>query len=260
MWKLLEIENQPTLSKDAALIISLSTTNPQFLILYSQARELANFLLAKMEFKRFASLYCSALPAAISVSKDGVADLAGVHFYHVKGKKDIVLLAGFGSPVGDEYEFGAEVLSYAKSLGISEVISIGARWTEEPVPPLETPKVRGFATDEGGTKWLEANGVSLLKNEPAYYFANTVIAMTQVYGLRGCKLSVDHGEPRPHPRSLMALLQVLTKKLDFEIDTSELESKARELAETIRTSGLERGGIAEAGQGERADKREDIYR
>ncbi len=260
LWKHLETESEPSLSRDPALLISLSTTNPQFLALYSQARELANFLIAKMEFKKFASLYASALPAAISVSKNGLADLAGVHFYHIKSGRDIVLLAGFGSPVGDEYEFGTEILSYAKRLGIKEVISVGARWTEEPIPPLETPKVRGFATDEEGAKWLKANGVTILKNEPAYYFANTVIAMTPLYGLKGCKLSVDHGEPRPHPRSLIALLQVLTKKLDFTLDTSELESRAQELAETIRTSGLERGGIAEAGQGERAEKREDIYR
>jgi proteasome assembly chaperone (PAC2) family protein len=257
LWKHLEIENEPILSKDPVLLISLSTTNPQFLTLYSQGKELGNFLLEKLDFRKFASLYCSALPAAITVSKNGIAELAGVHFYHFKGVRDIVLLAGFGSPSGNEYEFGSEILTYAKRLGIVEVISVGARWTEEPLPPLETPKVRGFATDEEGRNWLKANDVTILKNEPAYYFANTIVAMASVYGMRGCKLSVDHGEPRPHPKSLIALLSVLSKKLAFDVDTTDLQASALELSETIRTSGSE--GM-ETGQDERSEKREDIYR
>lgn len=261
LWKRLQFEQEPSLSRDPLLLISLSTTNPQFVILYSQARELANFLLEKVEFKKFASFYSSALPAAIAVSKGGVADLVGVHFYHARSNsRDLVLLAGYGSPTSDEYEFGAEILSYAKRLGVNEVVSVGARWNEEPLPPLEAPKVLGFSTDEEGARWLEGNDVTLLRSEPAYYFANTVVGLAPVFGLRGCKLSVNHGEPRPHPRSLIALLGVLRKKLDLPLDTSTLESRANELAEMIRTSGYDSAGIAEAGSGEVQAKQEDIYR
>ncbi|MGI0085654.1 MAG: PAC2 family protein, partial [Nitrososphaerales archaeon] len=190
-----------------------------------------------------------------------VADLVGVHLYHARSKsRDIVLLAGYGSPASDEYEFGSEILSFAKKLGVNEVVSIGARWNEEPLPPLEDPKVLGFSTDEEGAKWLEKNGVTLLKSEAAYYFANTVVGMAPVFGLRGSKLSVNHGEPRPHPRSLIAFLEVLKKKLDMPIDTSTLESKASELAEVIRTSGYESASIGETGSTGGETKQEDIYR
>lgn len=260
MWKRLEIVQEPALSRDPLLLISLSTANPEFLVLYSQARELANFLLEKIEFKKFASLYSSALPAAIAVS-NGVADLVGVHFYYTStSKRDLVLLAGYGSPTTDEYEFGAEILSYAKRLGVNEVISIGARWTEEPLPPLEAPEVLGFSTDQEGTRWLESNGVKILKSEPAYYFANTIVGMAPVFGLRGSKLSVNHGEPRPHPKSLISFLGVLKKKLGMQLDTSSLESKANDLAELIRTSGYAGDRMAEAETAEGQTKQEDIYR
>lgn len=261
LWKHLEIEREPALSRDPLLLISLSTANPEFLVLYSQARELADFLLEKVEFKKFASLYSSALPAAIAVSNNGVADLVGVHFYHANtDSRDLVLLAGYGSPTADEYEFGAEILSYAKRLGVNEVVSIGARWSEEPLPPLEAPSVLGFSTDQEGTSWLENNGVKILKSEPAYYFANTVVGMAPVFGLRGSKLSVNHGEPRPHPKSLISFLGVLKKKLGLKLNTSSLESKANDLAELIRTSGFASDRIADEGSAEGQTKQEDIYR
>ena len=245
--------------RNPVLLVSLSTSNPQYQVLYSQARELANYLLRKSKFERFASFYSSSLPPAVIVSKEGIAELVGVHFYlNIEGARDLILLAGFASPQGDEYEFGMEVLSFAKKLGVTELISTGARWNEEPIPPLEMPQVLGFASDEVGVKWLEDNGVHILKDESAFYFANTIIGMAQMQGIRGYKLSVNHGEPTPHPKSIAALLGIISKKVGMSFDTSDLEQGAKELAEVIRSSGYELQG-ARAGEGQ-DQRKEDIYR
>jgi len=263
LWKNLRVEYEPEHLRNPLLLISLSTSNPQFMLLYSQARELANYLLDKLEFKRFASFYTSAMPPAVSISEDGIAEMVGVHFYHYSlENRDIVLLAGYSSPSSNEYEFVEEILQFAsKNLGVRELVSIGARWNEEPIPPLESPKVLGFGTDQEAVKHLENNGVTILRGEPAYYFANTVVGLAPRYGIRGYKLSVNHGEPKPHPRSLMAFLDTLSRAFGIHVDATDLESQAKELANAIKSSQFEqREGIRQRAMGPTTEQQGDIYR
>ena len=261
LWKLIQVEQELPKSKDRVLLVSLSTSNPQFVGLYSQARDFANYLLEKLEFKRFASLYSSGLPAAITVSGNGVSDLAGVHFYRTEvTRTDLILLSGYGTPSTEEYEFSTEILSFARKIGVSQVISIGARWNEEPLSPFEEPKVLGFSTDEEGRKLLDNLGVSLQTNEPAYYFSNTIIGACPIFGLKGIKLSVNHGEPTPHPKSTIAFLNVFNKMLNISIDTASLEKLAKDLHESLNRSGITGATTIQNDQSESPVGKQDIYR
>jgi proteasome assembly chaperone (PAC2) family protein len=158
------------------------------------------------------------------------------------------LLTGDSSPQDEQYEFADSVLSYAKELGVGEVISIGTRWTEEVAPPTAIPKVTGFSTDEAGVEVLKGHGVEVIREEPAPFFASLVVGLSEKFGMRGYKLSVDHGEPIPHPLSVIQLLGVLEKMLGFHVATDELQAKAREMANEIQSdsppeSPHERGGV-----------------
>jgi proteasome assembly chaperone (PAC2) family protein len=243
LWKQFLVENgneKRVYTHNPLLVISLSTSNPQYILLYSQARELGTYLLNKMKFEKIASFYSSSLPPAIQISKKGTLDLAGVEFYHhFNGKRDVILLLGHSSPMGDEYEFSDQVLSFAQKIGVREMVSIGARWSEEPIPPLETPKVIGFSSDEDGVEELKALGVEIQKDESAYFFANTVVGLANKYAMRGFKLSVNHGEPRPHPKSIISILGVLSKMMREEVDTADLQNSAQELEKAIRTAGYD---------------------
>ena len=98
MWNKL-IAREGMALNDPVLIVAVSTSLPQYRILYSQARELAKFMLRKMEFERLGSLYASALPPAFLIRQDGTAGLVGTHFYHHRGqKRDIILFAGDSAP------------------------------------------------------------------------------------------------------------------------------------------------------------------
>ena len=144
----------------------------------------------------FASIYSSAMPPAVEIATDGIAELVKVNFYHnYNGKRDVVLFAGFSSPASDEYEYAGRYSDYARKLGIKELVSIGARWSETPISPFEVPEVYGYASDNEGAKWLEENSIKLLRNESAYYFGNLIVGMARFYGMRGFKFSVNHGEP-----------------------------------------------------------------
>ena len=81
-----------------------------------------------------------------------------------------------------------------------EVYSIGARWTEAQLSPDQTPAVLGFATDLVGVKQLKSNGVELIKDEPAPFFASMVVGLAREYAMRGYKVSVNHGEPPTPPK------------------------------------------------------------
>lgn len=233
MWERLETDEAPQMH-DPVLLVSLSTGMQQYRALYSHGRELAKFMLRRMEFRRLAVMYSSALPPIALVSDEGMVRLSSASFHHFKGERDVILVAGDASPVEEQYEFCDAVLEYAKELGVKDVISTGTRWTEEVASPTEAFRVKGFATDPKGVEELQALGVEILRDEPAPYFSSLIVALTERHGMRGYKLSVDHGEPIPHPRSVAELLSVLQRMLGFKVETGDLEKAAETMASELQ--------------------------
>jgi proteasome assembly chaperone (PAC2) family protein len=225
MWIDFE-EGRTPAPKNPALIVAVSTSLPQYKALYSQARELADYLLRKIEFKKIGTVRASAFPPEVLVRHDGLSTLPECSFYISRGKRDLVLFAGDSSPADEQYEFAQFVLKVAKDMGVEELYSVGARWSETPLPAEADPKTTGFASDSTGVANLKKHGVSILGEEPAPFFASMVVAMAKDVGIRGYKLSVDHGEPSPHVRSVTKLLEILSEMADFEVDLAELKAKA----------------------------------
>lgn len=212
--------------KSPTLVVAVSTSMPQYKALYSQARELADYMLKKMEFERIGTVRTSSFPPEVLVRENGLSTLPECSFYLCKGKQPVVLFAGDSSPMDDQYEFTRFLLGRAKDLGVEELYSVGARWAESPVPPEAEPLANGFATDSIAVAKLKKHGVKILGEEPAPFFASMVVAMAKDVGMRGYKLSVDHGEPSPHVRSVIRLLDILGSMAGFEVDLAELRSKA----------------------------------
>jgi proteasome assembly chaperone (PAC2) family protein len=211
------------------MVVAVSTSIPQYKALYSQAREAAAQMMKRMNLENVGTVRSSAFPPEVLVRDDGAASLPECGFYAYRGKHDFVLFAGDSSPMEEQYEFANFVLGKAKEMGVKELYSIGARWAENPLPPEADPLVSGFATDSVGVAKLRKHGVRILSEEPAPFFASLVVAMAADFGIRGYKLSVDHGEPSPHPRSVTRLLNVLGSILGFELDLSELHVKAPQI-------------------------------
>jgi proteasome assembly chaperone (PAC2) family protein len=234
MWERLEVDaandnDAMRTGDESVLLVALSTMVPQYQALYSHAKELSKFLLKKLEFRKFASLYSSSLPPEVVIESNGILRLHSNQFYSHVGRQRIILLAGDGSPFDDQQQYAHTVLSFAHNLGVKQVISVGARWSESLAPTGASFAPVGFATDITGIKELEGLGVTITKSEPAPFFANLVVAMTDGYGMKGYKLGVDHGEPSPHPRSLIQIIDVLSRMLGLEIDLNELAVRAKEL-------------------------------
>ena len=224
MWLDFQEEKVPRL-KEPTMVVAVSTSMPQYKALYSQARELGEYLLKTLQFERMATVRSSAFPPEVLVSDDGISALPACHLYLRRGKKDLVLFAGDTSPMEDQYEFSRFLLEHARDLGVRELYSVGARWAENPLPPEAEPVPNGFATDAAGVAKLKKAGVSIIKEEPAPFFASMVVALSKEYGIRGYKLSVDHGEPIPHARSVAKLLAALSSMTGFDVPLEGLGAK-----------------------------------
>ena len=209
------------------MVVAVSTSMPQYRALYSQAREMAEYMLKKMPFEKVGTIRSSAFPPEVLVRETGVSTLPECQFYVSRGRRDLVLLAGDSSPMDDQYEFAQFLLKEARAMGVEELYSVGTRWAENPAPPEAEPQATGFATDARGVAKLKRNGVKILGEEPAPFFASMVVAMAKEAGIRGYKLAVDHGEPSPHVKSVVKLLEILGAMVGFEVDLSELRSKAQ---------------------------------
>ena len=211
--------------KNPSLIVAVSTSMPQYRALYSQARELGDYMLRKMKFEKIGTIRASAFPPEVLVREDGLSTLPECNFYLNRGKQDILLFAGDTSPADEQYEFAQFLLARAREMGVGELFSVGARWSDNPLPPEAEPQMTGFSTDSAGVMKLKKHGVKILGEEPAPFFASMVVAMAKDFGIRGYKLSVDHGEPIPHARSVMKLLGILSAMAGFEVDLEDLKSK-----------------------------------
>ena len=208
--------------------MAVSTSIPQYKQLYSQGRELAKHMLGNMKFEEVAVMHSSALPPEVMVRNDGISTLPACRAYVGRGKRDILLLAGDSSPMEDQYEFTRAILSFAKKAGVKELYSVGTRWAENPVPQFQEPEVNGFSSDDGGTKELKRRGVKIIEAEPAPFFASLIVGLAKEYGIRGYKLSVDHGEPAPHPRSVARMLEVLGPMIGFHVRLDGLKAQVIE--------------------------------
>src|SRR5271157_3962787 len=112
MWERLDVDETPKMD-NGVVLVALSTMAPQYKALYSHARELSNYLLKKSDFKKVATLYSSSLPPAVAIGDDGLARLHSNSFYLHSGKRDVLMVAGDGSPFDDQPQYAHTVLSFA---------------------------------------------------------------------------------------------------------------------------------------------------
>ncbi|HYC26497.1 MAG TPA: PAC2 family protein, partial [Nitrososphaerales archaeon] len=104
-------------------MVAVSTSMPQYKALYSQGRELAEYMLKKMEFTKVGTFYGSAFPPEALVRDDGLATLPECSFYLGGGKKKVLLFAGDTSPMEEQYAFAKAMLKKSEEFGVRELYS-----------------------------------------------------------------------------------------------------------------------------------------
>jgi len=122
-------------------------------------------------------------------------------------------------------------MSILLEYGVSEIITLGGFGTGQMV---ETPKVFGAVTDLKTKKEYSGYGVEFPCGEPSAGIigaSGVFLGLGKIYSVPSiCLMGETSGYFIDH-KSAMALVKILMKKLDLELDLKELKDKSEQIDE-----------------------------
>lgn len=187
---------------------------------------------------KFAEIHCKDFPPQVFINPDGTIKLVNNEFYYWKAKKknqtDLILLTGDyqGLSSQGQYELVEKILEISEELGVKEMYTLGGYGLGH---ETDEPKVLCATTDKSLVKKMKKHGAVFKKNEPGGGIVGASGLLLGLGKLRGMKGTCFMGETPGYlvdPKSAKAVLKILMKLTNIEIDLSALEKKAREI-ETI---------------------------
>lgn len=190
-----------------------------------------------LEAKKFASIYSKYLPPQVLINENGKIQLVSHDFYLYGGEKqEIVFITGDYQGMSQEgqYELSMAALDIAEHLGIKKVITLGGYGSGK---MEEKARVLGAVTDEKMKKELEDAGVVFSPNEPSSGIVGAsglLLGLGELRGMEGTCLMAETSGYFIDPKGASALISILSRLLDIEIDRSGLDEKVRDMEELAK--------------------------
>jgi uncharacterized protein (TIGR00162 family) len=192
-------------------------------------RVVGKYLVEELKAKKVADLYSPHFPHQVLMTKKGGMRIIKNKIYTVKTKKaDLLFLIGDVQAMNPEgqYEVAGKVLDYAKSVGVKRILTIGGYSTGKlndnrgifcVVTKKEMiPELKKYGVIFGVAKGSIVGAAGLLP------------ALGKLRGMEGaCIMGETHGG-YVDITSAKNIVILLSKMLEFSIDTDKLEQKAKE--------------------------------
>lgn len=184
---------------------------------------------------KFAELYSKDFPPQVFINTDGTIELVKNEFYYWKAKKknqrDLILLTGDyqGLSSHGQYELVEKILDIAKEFGTKEIFTLGGYGLGH---EINDPKVLCATTDKHLVKTMKKYGAVFKKNEPGGGIVGASGLLLGLGKLRGLQGTCFMGETSGYlvdPKSAKAVLNILMKITNVEVNLSALERKAKEI-------------------------------
>jgi uncharacterized protein (TIGR00162 family) len=219
----------------------------------------ADYLREQLKAKPLATIYSKFFPPQVYVNEEGIIRLVSNDLHYWKGPptapRDILVLGGDYQGISPEgqYEITQRVLDYCHDLGVREVFTL-AGFAQGRV--VDDPRVLGAATKPEQVEAMKKFGVVFSRNDPGGGLigaSGLFLGLGRLLGMEGVCLMGETSGYFVDPRSAQAVLKVLAKILEVEIDFTALEAKAHEIdriaqkiheAETRSTEGAPSSGPA----------------
>jgi proteasome assembly chaperone (PAC2) family protein len=171
----------------------------------------------------------------VLVYNKGKAELAPIrHKLYASKEHNLVICVGDAQPSIPEesLRLAQKIAEIAKDLGVRRIFTMAAY----PNDFYEKPSVYGVYTDEKSRGNLTELGVTILENEGAVNGLNGVmIGVAQSMGIDGVCLMGDITYANvPQHLASKAVLEVLVKLLGIEIDTNQLNIRAKKIDASIK--------------------------
>lgn len=195
----------------------------------------AEHMVKQLGAKKVGELYSPHFPHQVFIKKDGTVRLPKCKFYFWKNAKkngkNLLILVGDVQALAPEaqYEINGKIDSFFKSMGGKEIITLGGYGTGAIVD--KKYKVFGAVTEKSDVELLKKLGVTFHKSMGSIVgAAGLLIGLGRLMGIRGfCLMGETHGN-YVDASSAEAVLNVLCKYLDIDMDLSNLKTMGKKMS------------------------------
>jgi uncharacterized protein (TIGR00162 family) len=180
---------------------------------------------------KIADIYSPHFPPQVVVEDDGTSELIAHHLFFDK-KHKLLIYTGDTQAVDSEgaHMLSRAVVELAKKFKVKEIIVLAAMITGSVGHP---PNVYVSATS---TRLVEAYlplGAKKASAGTITWMHGLILGEAAKAGVDATCFSGETPGELPDPSSAEAILRVVEKKLGFQVDTSKLANKAKEIKEIV---------------------------
>lgn len=198
-------------------------------------KTVADYLITELKGKLVGELYSPHFPHQVFMSKSGVLRPIKNSFYHIMaGKNDLIILTGDVQAISShgQYEICGKILDYCKEIGVKTLISLGGYSSGR---LGRNTAVFGLVNNKKLIPSLKKHKVIFGKAKGSIVGAAGIIpTFGNIKGFNGiCLLGETHGA-YVDPASARDIVRILSSYLDFKIDLSKIEKKAKEGEEIVK--------------------------
>lgn len=192
-------------------------------------------LIDSVNATKFAEIHSKDFPPQVFINTDGTIELVNNELYYWKAKKknqrDLIFLTGDyqGLSSHGQYDLVEKILDIAKEFGVKEIYTLGGYGLGHDV---KDPKVLAATTDISLVKTMKKYGAIFKKNEPGGGIVGASGLLLGLGKLRGIQGACFMGETPGYlvdPKSAKAVLNILMKITNVEVNLAALEKKAKEI-------------------------------
>ncbi|MDP2766612.1 MAG: proteasome assembly chaperone family protein [Candidatus Methanoperedens sp.] len=197
----------------------------------------AEHMVEELGAKKIMEIYSPHFPPQVLVEEDGTIRLVRneIYAYKSKGKHDLLILVGDHQSVTNEghYELCGIFLDIAEEFKVERIYALGGFGVGQLV---ENETVLGAANNIKLVKELKEYGVEFRANEPGGGIVGAsglILGLSELRGIdAACLMGVTSGY-LVDPKSAQAVLKVLCKILEIDVDMAALEERAAEMEKVV---------------------------
>ena len=214
--------------KDPVLIVGLPG-------LGNVAKLAADYLKEAIGATKFVTIYSKYFPPQVYVNESGMIRMVSNDLYYYKAKtpeeRNLLILVGDYQGISPEgqYELTDKVLSLVSGMGVRQVFTLAGFAQGHMV---ENPRVIGAATSNSLIEKMKKLGVVFARNEPGSGLigaSGLFLGLGELYKMESICLMGETSGYFVDPRSAEAVLRILLKTFNMNVDLSDLEAKAKEI-------------------------------
>jgi uncharacterized protein len=212
---------------------------------------ISTYLVSKLNFKELAEIDAASFfdPTGVLV-EDSIIEAPQFpqsKFYYRKSEKkeghDLILFMGDDQPANKGYELANCVLDVGLRFHVKRIYTCAAALTR--IHHTEQPKVWGVGTNHALVQELKKLNLKQKGNLQIAGLNGLLLGVAKEREIEGMCLLGEvpiYASRMPNPMAALAVLRVLTKMLDIEIDYVELARVAEETREKMKQAAAEAMG------------------